>query len=141
MKKSILILSIIASSIFTFAAKSDYFGTWQSQAAKSGNVATIKIFEANNKLYGNIIGMTHPKKDDNNPDKSKRNRNIVGITIISSFTYDKNNDSFENGAIYDPETGKTYECSLKLQNHNTLKVHGYVGGIKLLGRTVIWKRK
>lgn len=141
MKKSILILSIIASSIFTFAAKSDYFGTWQSQAAKNGNVATIKIYEANNKLYGVITGMTHPKKNDNNPDKSKRNRNIVGITIISSFTYDKNNDSFENGAIYDPETGKTYYCSLKLENHNTLKVHGYVAGIKLLGRTVIWKRK
>lgn len=141
MKKSILILSIIASSIFTFAAKSDYFGTWQSQAAKNGNVATIKIYEANNKLYGVITGMTHPKKDDNNPDKSKRNRDIVGITIISSFTYDKNNDSFENGAIYDPETGKTYYCSLKLENHNTLKVHGYVAGIKLLGRTVIWKRK
>ena len=141
MKKSILILSIIASSIFTFAAKSDYFGTWQSQAAKNGNVATIKIYEANNKVYGRIIGMTHPKKDDNNPDKSKRNRNIIGITIISSFTYDKDNDSFENGAIYDPETGNTYHCSLKLQNHNTLKVHGYVAGIKLLGRTVIWKRK
>ncbi|WP_392445321.1 DUF2147 domain-containing protein [Sneathia vaginalis] len=141
MKKSILILSIIASSIFTFATKSDYFGTWQSQATKNGNVATIKIYEANNKLYGVITGMTHPKKDDNNPDKSKRNRNIVGITIISSFTYDKNNDSFENGAIYDPETGKTYYCFLKLENHNTLKVHGYVAGIKLLGRTVIWKRK
>ena len=141
MKKTILFISLIATTFFSFAAKSDYLGIWKSQAAKSGNVATIKIFEANNKLYGNIIGMTHPKKDDKNPDKSKRNRDIVGITIISSFTYDKNNDSFENGAIYDPETGNTYHCSLKLQNHNTLKVHGYVGGIKLLGRTVIWKRK
>ena len=57
MKKTILFISLIATTFFSFAAKSDYLGIWKSQAAKSGNIATIKIFEANNKLYGNIIGM------------------------------------------------------------------------------------
>lgn len=139
MKKYLAILGMTLSAI-SFSAKADYYGTWTSQKAANGNQATIQIFEQNGKIFGKIIHLTHPKKDVNNKDKSKRNRNIEGITIISSFKYNESDDKFEDGVIYDPESGNTYHCTLKLQDKNTLKVRGHIG-IELLGRTEIWKRK
>ena len=139
MKKSLAILGILLSTI-SFSAKADYLGLWTSQKAANGNQATIKIFEQHGKIFGQIVHLTHPKKDVNNKDKSKRNRNIEGITIISSFKYNEKKDKFEGGLIYDPESGNTYHCILKLQDKNTLKVRGHIG-IEILGRTEIWKRK
>lgn len=140
MKKKFLILISLIATTFSMAAKSDFYGVWQSQKAANGNQATIKIFEHNGHIYGNIIHLTHPKKDVNNKDKSKRNRDIVGITILSSFTYNEKADRFEDGLIYDPETGNTYHCALDLKDKHTLKVRGHLG-IELLGRTEIWKKK
>jgi len=46
---------------------------------------------------------------------------------------------WEDGEIYDPKSGKTYDCYLKLETPDKLKVRGYVG-ISLLGRTSKWTR-
>lgn len=44
------------------------------------------------------------------------------------------------GQIYDPNSGKTYSCKLKLIDRNTLYVRGYIG-ISLIGRTETWRRQ
>jgi uncharacterized protein (DUF2147 family) len=61
----------------------------------------------------------------------------VGLVILRDFKFDE--DEWEGGKIYDPESGKTYSCILSIQDKGTLKVRGYVG-ISLLGRTEIWKK-
>jgi uncharacterized protein (DUF2147 family) len=44
-------------------------------------------------------------------------------------------DSWSDGEILDPANGKYYDCTLKLEDKNTLLVRGYIG------RTQQWKRK
>jgi uncharacterized protein (DUF2147 family) len=43
------------------------------------------------------------------------------------------------GAIYDPVSGNTYACQLRLDGPHRLELRGYVG-IPLLGRTTTWLR-
>jgi uncharacterized protein (DUF2147 family) len=79
-----------------------------------------------------------PKVDKNNPDNSKRNQSVVGLLILKEFKFD-GDDEWEDGDIYDPESGKTYSCYLSLKDKHNLKVRGYVG-ISLFGRTEVWTR-
>jgi len=49
-------------------------------------------------------------------------------------------DSWSDGEILDPANGKYYDCTLKLEDKNTLLVRGYIG-FSFIGRTQQWKRK
>jgi uncharacterized protein (DUF2147 family) len=105
--------------------------------------AQIEIFEEGNKYHGKIVWLIEPeengvaKVDENNPDKSKRNRPIKGLKILRNFEYD--NGKWAEGTIYDPQSGKTYSCNIKMKNDNTLEVRGFIG-ISLIGRTDVWTR-
>ena len=44
------------------------------------------------------------------------------------------------GSARDPNTGKTYQCTITLLDTNTLKLRGYIG-FSLLGKTRVWTRK
>ena len=76
-----------------------------------------------------------PLMDKNNPDQAKQGQPVLGLEILNGFEFDK--DEWNDGHIYDPESGKTYSCTLSLKDPHTLKVRGYIG-ISLLGRTEIW---
>lgn len=62
---------------------------------------------------------------------------ILDIVIINGL--EKDGDTWEDGTIFDPETGKVYKCYITLENKNRLKVRGYIG-FSLLGRTQYWNR-
>lgn len=66
---------------------------------------------------------------------------IIGVywspkKLLTGFLFTDN--SYTNGKIYDPESGKTYECKMTLTD-NFLKVRGYIG-ISLFGRTETFER-
>ena len=79
-----------------------------------------------------------PKNDRNNPNPKLRDRPIVGIEFMNGFVHAGKN-RWVDGKIYDPESGKTYQCKMTLVATNKLEVRGFVG-ISLLGRTVEWTR-
>jgi uncharacterized protein (DUF2147 family) len=56
--------------------------------------------------------------------------------LLHGFTF--KDGSYMDGTIYDPQSGKTYDCKISL-NGNNLKVRGYVG-ISLFGRTEFFER-
>ncbi len=116
-------------------------GTWLTQDKD----AKVKIFKKHNKFYGKLVWFKEPnrrgkpKMDDNNPDKSKRKRKLMGLVILYNFVYDEDY-VWEDGDIYDPKTGKTYSCKMTLsKDKNTLEVRGYIG-FSLFGRTSVWHR-
>jgi uncharacterized protein (DUF2147 family) len=80
-----------------------------------------------------------PKRDINNPDPEKRDRKVKGLYILKGFDYDPDEQEWEDGTIYDPDNGKTYDCYLALESEDKLKVRGYVG-VSMLGRTQYWHR-
>jgi uncharacterized protein (DUF2147 family) len=78
--------------------------------------------------------------DTKNPDPRSRTRKILGMQMLNGFVQDKDRPNvWNNGEIYDPDSGKTYSCRLTLENTRRLRVRGYVG-LTILGVTQIWSR-
>jgi uncharacterized protein (DUF2147 family) len=101
--------------------------------------AKFKIYRKADKFYGDIIwGTGGPTKDIKNPDPAKKNRDLVGLTILNDFKFE-NKNIWSSGTIYDPNDGKTYSCKMTLKNPNQLEVRGFLG-VSLLGRSETWTR-
>lgn len=93
--------------------------------------AKIEIYKKGNEYFGKSIWVANPKKDIENPIKELQKRDILGIELLTNFKFI--NGEYLNGQIYDPESGKTYDCKMSIIGKK-LKVRGYIG-ISLLGRT------
>jgi uncharacterized protein (DUF2147 family) len=106
--------------------------------------AKIEIYKNNQgKYFGKIIWLKEPNRDGkpkldiNNKNSKLRTRPIMGLNILQGFVQD--GDTYEDGTIYDPKNGKTYDCKITPENNNLLSIRGYIG-ISLLGRTTEWTR-
>lgn len=137
MKQITLIFTFFVLANNTFA-QLQIVGNWLSED-KEG---ITTIFENNGKYFGKITWLKKPNNskgipftDSENPDKSKRNQPLIGLLILKDFYY--SNNEWTGGTIYDPESGKTYTCTMWLENTNTLKVRGYWG---LFYQTQTWTK-
>lgn len=129
----------------------DILGQWYTEE----NNSKIVVTKENGKYVGEIIWLKEPvygkdeqetgkpKRDKYNPTEKLRNRPVIGIRILNDFTFNAKDSSWENGTIYDPESGKTYKCVIKFENDSKalngrkLYVRGYIG-LPVLGRTTYW---
>ena len=76
-----------------------------------------------------------------NPDVSKRGQPLGGLIMAGSLERVKGSTTkWEDGWVYDPDSGDTYTAEMKLDCPDTLKLRGFVG-ISLLGRTMTWTRE
>lgn len=144
MRKIYLALMLSVLAIYNIAAQNvpsdKILGVWMSQE-KDGK---IEIYKSGNKYFGKLIwgktmyesdGSTS-KKDVKNKDEKLRGRNLKDLLMLKNFIY--NDEVWEGGEIYDPYSGKTYSCTMKISD-GKLNIRGYIG-ISLLGRTAIWER-
>ena len=67
----------------------------------------------------------------------KKDKPVIGLEIMWDLKPYK--DYWSYGEILDPENGKTYKCSIWLEDNDLLKVRGYIG-FSALGRTQTWHR-
>lgn len=118
----------------------DILGVWLTESKK----AHVKIEKIDNKFYGKIIWLREPltsdgkqKTDSKNPDIVKRKAPLMGLKLLRDFVFD--DGEWEDGSIYDPESGSDYSCVITLLNSKSIKVRGYIG-FSLIGRTQIWTR-
>ncbi|WP_044198350.1 DUF2147 domain-containing protein [Dyadobacter tibetensis] len=104
----------------------------------------VEIYKRDDRYFGKLIyakdllqrdGKSYPQ-DVKNPDSNLRQRNLYSIDILLGFQYQ--DDQWEGGSLYDPKSGRTYSCLMKLQD-GTLQIRGYIG-IPLLGRSSYWTR-
>ncbi|WP_303310065.1 DUF2147 domain-containing protein [Hymenobacter sp. BT730] len=131
----LFLLMLAGAAPTTSPAATAIVGRWMP-ADKQG---TLEIYEQKGRFYGKVVGPTTPPRyDTQNPNPKLRRRQLLGAVILQNFRYD-GQGAWRGGTIYDPNSGNTYSCTLKLRNANTLVVRGYVG-ISLLGRTVVWTR-
>jgi len=109
----------------------------------------VEIYKGTDgKYYGKISWLEEltedgkPKVDDENPDPALQKRPILGLPLMQGFEYNKDEKQWENGTIYDPDNGKTYDCYMWFdEDDSVLQMRGYVMGMKFLGRTTQWKRE
>lgn len=138
MKRFLLMLTLLVSMIASSFAqdKGDAIvGEWLS-SSKEGK---ILVYRQGNKYFGKVSwGKNGGRLDTKNPDEKLRSRAIIGSVILKDFVFD-GDDEWEDGTIYDPNSGKTYSCKMSLNGANKLKIRGFIG-ISLLGRTEVWDR-
>ncbi|MCW2261724.1 MULTISPECIES: DUF2147 domain-containing protein [Sphingobacterium] len=140
MKKMIMTLMLVFTSVLIFAQSDPIIGKWQNPSGEG----RIEIYKKGEKYFGKLYWLKEPndaqgniKKDVKNPDKSLQSRQVQGLEILTNFSKDGN--VYQDGKIYDPKTGKTYSCKMTLQGTDKLDIRGYVG-VSLFGRTESWKR-
>lgn len=116
-------------------------GTWSPE----DNAFQVKIEKIGNKYYGKLVWLNNPtgadgqpKKDELNPDPALRGTPFLGLRTLRDMEY-LGNDSWGNGTIYDPETGKTYDCKITLKDKNSANIRGFMG-ISILGKTINFSR-
>lgn len=122
-------------------AQNEILGEWLN-ADKNGKVLIYKVGE---NYFGKISWIKKPnnpdgtpQKDILNPDEKLRNQTIEGLVIMKDLEYDGENE-WEDGTIYDPDSGKTYSCSMEINKNGVLGIRGYIG-ISLLGQTTEWTK-
>ena len=148
MRKSIvmtgLILICLASSSMgqNDSDANKILGKWLTAEEKG----RVKIYQCNGDEYcGKIVWTKNnaqgkpPKFDENNPDPDKRDRKILGLTILKGLEYNADEEIWEGGKIYDPNKGKKYNCYVELVNPDKLKLRGYIG-FSMIGRSSYWTR-
>lgn len=150
MKKVILLFTIISS--MAFGKAEEVIGKWITEKAENGNQIIVEIYETADKKYnGKIIELTMPvytegefvgkeKMDLENPDENLKHRTLRGIDFVSGFSYSEKEDKFEDGKIYNPTNGKTYNSYMKLQKDGKLLVKGSIDKKGLIGKKQIWTR-
>ena len=79
-----------------------------------------------------------PRTDKNNPQAAKQSVPLMGLVILRDFVYVVEDGEWTDGTIYDPKNGKTYSCTMTLED-GRLNVRGYIG-ISLIGRTAVWTK-
>ncbi len=128
-----------------FAQAENIVGFWLTADRDS----QIEIYRTSGgKFHGKLVWLDEPleddgsvKRDNNNPDRSLRNRRLMGLEILKDFIYDSSEREWTEGTIYDPSNGRTYDCYMWLDGNNTLKLKGFVLGMRFLGRETEWTRE
>ncbi|MCG8332707.1 MAG: DUF2147 domain-containing protein [Chitinophagales bacterium] len=139
--KSILLLlfGVISIHIQAQGSANEIIGIWETEA-KDGK---MEIYKCGDRYCGKLLWGTEivntdgtSKKDNNNPDKNLRSRDLVGITNLTGLRYGQ--DTYEDGKIYNAANGKIYDCYVWLDK-GKMHLRGYIG-MKMLGQTSIWNR-
>jgi uncharacterized protein (DUF2147 family) len=132
----------ISAALSTLWKGDDLLGEWYT----AENKVLVKIYKNKSDYYfGKIVWMKNPKEtngkeklDKENPDPKLRDQPLMGLLLLKSFKFE--DDKWVGGTIYDPENGKTYKCTIRMDNKQTIQVRGYIG-VSAIGRTTTWIRK
>lgn len=149
--RRILLNVMVSSAVMLFGASftadpgnpDAIVGVWKT----GEGTAMVKIYKNGDKYQGRVVWLKEPndpetgkpKVDKNHPEEASRTRPVLGLINVWGFSY-KENNTWDDGNIYDPKNGSTYSCTIRMPNPNTLEVRGYIG-VSLIGRTDTWTRQ
>lgn len=131
---TVILMTLLFGTSSAQTVSNTITGNWLSEN-KDGK---IEIYMQGSKLFGKLTWIQKTgSKDEKNPNAKLRSRPVLGLVILTDFEKDSDTE-WSGGKIYDPESGKTYSCKMKLKG-NKLEIRGYVG-ISMFGRTSVWTR-
>ena len=127
MKYVALLLLILSTT--SIIAQDKIIGTWLTEDKKG----RTQFYKVKNKYYGKLVWMSNPNdkngnllRDIHNPNSNLRKKTILNLVFITGLTYDSEDKEWINGKVYDHKSGKTYDCSVHIEN-NILYFRGYLG--------------
>jgi uncharacterized protein (DUF2147 family) len=102
-------------------------GKWMS----AENDLKVEVFKQNGQYRAKVIWFACEHgipmqnfQDSNNPNSSLRNRPWLGLQVLDNLHYNGGTE-WNNGSIYDPNSGHTFSSVCRLKEYNTLTVRGY----------------
>ncbi|HDR67615.1 MAG TPA: DUF2147 domain-containing protein, partial [Bacteroidaceae bacterium] len=114
MKKQILSLTVLLFiPLFLYAQADKITGIWLTE---EGNSQVEIKKDSEDRYFGKIIWLEEPlengkpKVDDENPDPKLQSRPLLGLQLVENFRYSSKKGNWQQGLIYDPDNGKTYDC-------------------------------
>lgn len=139
---ALLFLALITITGFKAANPAQLLvGVWESEEKN----LQIEMFEENGEYVGRMIyfkcstdEVMRTCKDTENPDKNLTNRNLLGLKLVTNLHYQGNN-TWDDGKIYDPNSGNTFEARIQLTSQNAAIVRGY-WKFRWLGRSMVFHR-
>ncbi len=148
---ALLIISLAFATRSNAQGKPDkivgYYLTYDDETnAEKSQVQIYK--DPNGKYYGKIVWLKEPSKDgkpkvdDKNPEVKLQKRAILGLEMLKGFKYDASSDEWVGGSIYNPASGKTYNCYINFESANRIKIRGFIGASWMgLGKTAHWTKE
>lgn len=135
--------SVIPPRNIPSTTNKDITGYWIT--ANKG--AIIQFYKVGDAYYGKTVWQRQskdrngrPLTDVNNPDKSKRKIPLLGSQMISNLKYNSKSRIYDGGKVYHPQTGKTFNCKVKLINNNDAMEITAMSGFSLMSKTLTWTR-
>jgi uncharacterized protein (DUF2147 family) len=118
-------------------------GLWWAE----GGAAQVRVAPCDEELCAHVEWLRSPFDDNgcvlvdtHNPDPGLRARRVQGMRILEGLVRnDPRSMRWTGGVIYDPGSGRSYQCTLTLAGPNRIELRGYIG-IPLLGRSTSWFR-
>ena len=126
----LVLLALLASPVETLAEGpvSPLFGRWLTEDGKS----QVEIAPCAHVVCGTVVWLEEPLRDDgrpivdsNNDDPALRDRKVMGLRIMDGFRLN-GPGQLEDGTIYNPEDGNTYEPTFTLQDDGSLELEACI---------------
>lgn len=108
-------------------------GYWITIDDATGHKKSIvELYKKDGVLYGKVVYIYKRGKDGPNSKCTEcsgklYNQPIMGMLIVKQMQW--SGSQWEDGSILDPDNGKTYTCTIWLNdaNNDKLNVRGYIG--------------
>ena len=117
-------------------------GVWESEEKN----LQIEMFEDDRLFAGRMIyfrcssdDIMRTSRDIENPNRNLRSRKLLGLNLVTKLRY-KGDGVWDDGKIYDPNSGNTFEARIQMTGPNTAIVRGY-WKYRWFGRSMVFYRK
>jgi uncharacterized protein (DUF2147 family) len=140
MKKVFYTLLFVFCVFFVFGQNADAIvGTYLKADGKS----KVEFFKSGETYSGKVVWLKEPneangkpKKDVNNPNKSLREKPLLGLVTITGLKYDENG-RYIDGKAYRPAEGDEVRFKVQMNNDGTISV---TGSKAIFSKTETWKK-
>jgi uncharacterized protein (DUF2147 family) len=143
---AVALVALVAAGAPSMGAEQEQvaspLGIWHAE----GGAAQVEIAECDGGLCGRVTSLRSPfdesgceLRDANNPDPQQRSRPVLGLEILHAVEQPAGDRPGWTGTIYDPGSGRTYDCEIRSDGVDRLQLRGYIG-VPLIGRTTTWFR-
>jgi uncharacterized protein (DUF2147 family) len=141
---TVILNAVICPAAGAQTAAPGIVGLWYDHT----NRGAVELMPCGDRLCGYIAWLADPLGKDgkplvdrHNPVQKRRNGLLCGTRIISNLAEVRGSSgrSWENGQIYDPEKGESYDLKITMPLPDRLQVLGYAG-LEFLGETFTWTR-
>lgn len=124
-----LFLPTLAPSSTVAFKGDDLVGFWMT----TENMLKVQVYKVGSEYRAKIIwfedkhykAKMHECVDEMNPDPALRNRKIIGLEVVTGLRFDSEDGNWQDGKIYDSNSGKTYDSQVEMHTTSTITVTGY----------------